>query len=242
MATNIFGAPTAGGADFMKSFRKGPSGGGPTPDQQYAANVAEQAGQQQVGYARAAGLSPAQAALSAGQSAGSIFAQGMNDARQQSLQKYGIDKNYALGMSEQANQAAIAEAQRKNDYKMMRAEQNSKNQGNWLNAIGTGLSAGAALLSDEREKMDVKDGYGILQAVTARVKPKSFAYRADPGTERQGVMAQDLERTPLAYTVKDTPEGKVVDSAQLTGANTAMISELSRKVDSIGKFLRAGGK
>lgn len=189
----------------------------------HASNVASQAGTNQIGFARAAGLSPAQAALSAGQSAGGMFSQGMNEARQQQLQKYGIDKSAQTQMD-------------------LQNKQNQQQTGsNWLNLLGTGLSAGAALLSDKREKMDIKDGYGILEAVTERVKPKAFAYKADPGTERVGIMAQDLEKTPLAYTVKETPEGKTVDSAQLTGANTAMISELSKKVDTIGKFLRAGG-
>lgn len=212
------------------------SGSNPADDfsdekaKEYASNVANQAGTNQVGFARAAGLSPAQAALSAGQSAGQIFGQGMNDARNQQLQKYGVD----VGSQTQ---------------KALQASQNQQqNNSNWMNLLGTGLSAGAALLggkngilSDERVKTDIKDGYGILDAVTSRVKPKSFAYKADPETQRAGVMAQDLEKTPLAYTVKETPEGKVVDAPQLTAANTAMISELSKKVDTIGKFLRAGG-
>ncbi len=55
-----------------------------------------------------------------------------------------------------------------------------------------------------------------------------------------GVEAQDLEKTPLASVVMDTPQGKMVDTRHLTTANTAMISELSKKVDTLANYLKAG--
>jgi hypothetical protein len=46
-------------------------------------------------------------------------------------------------------------------------------------------------------------------------------------------MAQDLERTAAAGTVRDTPRGKVVDTPGLTMVNTAAISELQRKLQQL---------
>lgn len=178
------------------------------------------AGTQAAGYAQASGLSPAQAALMAGQQAGTNYNQAYGDAY--------------MGLSQQEIQLKQLNQQNKQFKQEQQQQQNS----NWMNLLGAGLSAGAALLfSDERVKDDIKDGYGVLARVTKVVGPKSFKYRGD-NVERQGIMAQDLEKTPLAHTVVDTPDGKMVDTRQLTTANTGMITELSKKVDSLAKYFK----
>lgn len=125
-----------------------------------------------------------------------------------------------------------------------------QNAQNWTNAIGTGISAlaplAAAVLSDENAKEDIKDGYGILARVTKVVNPKTFKYKEGTGMDanapRVGVMAQDLEKTPLASTVKTGQDGlKRVDTGQLTLGNTAMISELSKKLDSVFDYIKKQG-
>jgi hypothetical protein len=53
-------------------------------------------------------------------------------------------------------------------------------------------------------------------------------------------MAQDLEKTPLASTVVTGTDGyKRVDTGQLTLGNTAMITELSDKLDKVFQYLKA---
>ena len=117
-----------------------------------------------------------------------------------------------------------------------------------MNLLGTGLSAGAALLplafSDKNSKTDIKDGYGILEQVMKSVSPKMFKYKdgfgEDSSKPRVGVMAQDLEKTPLSSTVVTGPDGyKRVDTGQLTLGNTAMITELSDKLDKVFQYLKA---
>jgi len=188
------------------------------------AGIATQgAARESAGYARAQGLNPAQAALMAGQTAGNTYgsAYGSNLYSKLGLdmQKYGIDKNYQA----QKNQI------------------DQQNQNNLFGGIGAGLSAAALLFSDENVKTDIKDGYGILERVASVVNPKTFKVKPEAGGTGEtdtGILAQDLEKTPLASTVVDTPEGKMVDTRKLTTANTGMLSELSKKVDTLYSFLK----
>jgi hypothetical protein len=61
---------------------------------------------------------------------------------------------------------------------------------------------------------------------------------AAPG-RHVGPMAQDLEQTAAAGTVKDTPTGKVVDTPALTMVNTAALSEQQRKMQELERQLAA---
>lgn len=56
----------------------------------------------------------------------------------------------------------------------------------------------------------------------------------DTGKRRYGVMAQDLERTPMgASIVQDTPRGKMVDTRQATGTLLASVSDLQKQLDEL---------
>lgn len=279
--------------------------------QDYAANQADRAaanaGRQSTAYARASGMSPAQAALMAGQQSGDLYntaySTNLSDAVRQygnlagqmgslgtaqeglGLQQYQTDvaqqtaKNQAaanqwqalLGADTSKYQTDVAQNTAKNQmasnqWQSLLGADTSKygidvgadtsrygidkgvqqqNQQSGFNFLGGLLSGGAALLglSDETAKEDIKDGYGILERVTKTVGPKTFKYKAgvgeDPTKERVGVMAQDLEKTPLASVVQTGEDGlKRVDTGQLSLGNTAMISELSKKVDMLAKFLK----
>lgn len=191
-----------------------------------AAIAAQGAGRESAGYARAQGMNPAQAALLSGQTAGNTYGgaygTGLYNKLGLDMQKYAADKNYQM----QQNQI------------------NQQNQNNMLNAAGTGLSFAAMLFSDENLKEDIKDGYGILDRVSRAVDLKSYKMKPEAGGKgdtEQGVLAQDLEKTPLAFTVQDTPEGKMVDTRKLTTANTGMLSDLSKKVDTLYSFLKEAG-
>jgi hypothetical protein len=233
---------------------------------QFGDIAAGEGGRAATGYARASGLSPAQAALLAGQGAEGAYSGGlgqgvdkyMGAARDisslglaeqgQGLQKYGLDLGkYGTDVSSQGNKYGTdvgAETQRYGIDKGVQTQQSN----NFMNLLGTGLSAGAALLplafSDKNSKTDIKDGYGILEQVTKVVSPKMFKYKTGVGEDsskpRVGVMAQDLEKTPLASTVVTGPDGyKRVDTGQLTLGNTAMITELSDKLDKVFQYLKA---
>lgn len=62
----------------------------------------------------------------------------------------------------------------------------------------------------------------------------------DPSQRRYGVMAQDLERTPMgASIVRDTPDGKMVDTRMASGVTLAAVSDLQRQIDEM-KGVRRG--
>lgn len=230
---------------------------------QFGDIAAGEGGRAATGYARASGLSPAQAALLAGQGAEGAYSGGlgqgvdkyMGAARDisslglgeqgQGLQKYGIDVGkYGTDVSSQGQKYGI--------------DKGVQTQGtsNLFNLLGAGVGGAAswlaspggiaflASLSDENAKTDIKDGYGILEKVTKVVSPKMFKYKNGVGEDsskpRVGVMAQDLEKTPLSSTVVTGPDGyKRVDTSQLTLGNTAMITELSDKLDKVFQYLKA---
>jgi len=102
----------------------------------------------------------------------------------------------------------------------------------WGPAVTGALSAYAQTKSDERAKRDLRDGDAAAKQATEGLKALLFAYR-DPrdghGTQL-GTTAQNLERVGLGQAVVNTPAGKVIDAGKLSGANTAMIAALGRRV------------
>jgi len=230
---------------------------------QFGDIAAGEGGRAATGYARASGLSPAQAALLAGQGAEGAYSGGlgqgvdkyMGAARDisslglgeqgQGIQKYGLDLGkYGTDVN--------AATQRYGIDKGVQTQGTSS----LFNLLGAGVGGAAswlaspggiaflASLSDENAKTDIKDGYGILEKVTKVVSPKMFKYKNGVGEDsskpRVGVMAQDLEKTPLSSTVVTGPDGyKRVDTGQLTLGNTAMITELSDKLDKVFQYLKA---
>jgi len=93
------------------------------------------------------------------------------------------------------------------------------------------------ILSDKTKKTEIRDANGLVDSVADVVRGKYYEYKGKPGKGEVGVMAQDLEKTPLASAVKDTPNGKMVDTQRLTMGNTAMISELAQKLDKALSYL-----
>jgi hypothetical protein len=69
------------------------------------------------------------------------------------------------------------------------------------------------------------------------LKAQSFRYKdpANGNGPQLGVMAQNLERAGLKQAVVDTPRGKVVDTAKLTGANTAMLAAMQERLKKLEK-------
>jgi hypothetical protein len=97
-------------------------------------------------------------------------------------------------------------------------------------------------LSDERQKeklpsaSNVQDMLDQLQAYKYRYKNPN-APGAAPG-ERLGVMAQDLEKSPLGKKfVKETPNGKMVDYGQMAGTQLAASAYLNDRLDQHERML-----
>jgi hypothetical protein len=104
-------------------------------------------------------------------------------------------------------------------------------------SFGQRLAMGAAaaapiLFSDERLKTDVKSGDSAARKAVDTLAAHMYRYKDSKHGDgpQLGVMAQALEKAGLKQAVIDTPEGKAVDHAKLTGANTAMIAALAKRM------------
>jgi len=162
----------------------------------------------------AVGLQQSAVGLQQGAASGQLGAQNTK------LGMYG-QQNNALNtqLGATGNQANIANSQATNA--------NNKASGTW-GTIGTLAGAGvqALKLSDKRAKFNVEDAKKTLDImkIAKVVKPVSFEYKKEivskgkggPG-EHVGVMAQDLEKTPLASAVLTGEDGlKRIDNNQLS--------------------------
>lgn len=92
--------------------------------------------------------------------------------------------------------------------------------------------------SDKNKKTDIKDASGFdLDAFMASIDPKTFKYK-EPGTpgqapgENVGVLAQDVEKTPVGRTmVKNTPGGKQLDMQKGFGVILAALASLHDRLE-----------
>lgn len=94
-------------------------------------------------------------------------------------------------------------------------------------ALGSGLGG---MLSDERRKSNISElSSDDIDEFLASLSGKEFDYDDGP-SNRVGVMAQDIEKTPIGdRVVRDTDEGKVLDEHNLLGAILASLGRLEKK-------------
>ncbi len=170
---------------------------------------------------------------------------------------YGMAGNAAMAGIAERNAATQALAQMNLGQRGQDIEVGLGSRGNQMTGLGAnkpeapkgpsnwekGLAAaglGAAMFSDERLKENVKDGTKAVRRAFAKISPKTYDYkdqRMGKG-EQVGFVAQDLEKAGLKSAVIDTPIGKAIDTGKLTGANTAAISDLAKRMAKLEK----GGK
>ena len=214
-------------------------------------NIAETAGksaiQSAIAGARSAGMNKAQAALS-GMGAGSKAASdNYGNAVQMALNKQQNELSNSLNAIDKANQV---------DQKKYEGKVNQKTAK--MGAISSGLkdaatvagSAITAMASDETLKNLYPDmGEDILNAFR-KIRSCEFTYTPEavektkveilPGVDEDahmGVSAQDVESV-LPEAVIDNGSGhKLVDTKEMTMANTAAIAELARKIKEIEEKL-----
>lgn len=96
------------------------------------------------------------------------------------------------------------------------------------------------MLSDGRQKQDASEAepakmLDALVPYAYRYKPESGE---DPTKQRYGIMAQDLEKTPMgASVVETTPRGKEINVPQAMGVSLASQANLNQRV----RALEMGG-
>ena len=214
-------------------------------------NIAETAGksaiQSAIAGARSAGMNKAQSALS-GMGAGSKAASdNYGNAVQMALNKQQNELSNSLSAIDKSNQV---------DQKKYEGKVNQKTAK--MGAISSGLkdaatiagSAITAMASDETLKNLYPDmGEDILDAFR-KIRSCEFTYTPEavektkveilPGVDEDvhmGVSAQDVESV-LPEAVVDNGSGhKLVDTKEMTMANTAAIAELARKIKEIEERL-----
>lgn len=123
-----------------------------------------------------------------------------------------------------------ANAKRKEDTRKY-LESTKDDKGSNFQKMGQGLGALGMALSDENEKKDKSGGEGKVKGFLDALQAYTYKYKNPEHGEGQqlGVMAQDLEKTPIGKSmVVDTPEGKMVDYGKAGGvmlANQAMLHD-----------------
>lgn len=212
-------------------------------------NIAETAGksavQSAIAGARSAGMNKAQSAI-AGMGTGSKAASdNYSQGVQAALNKQQNELGNSINMVNQANQVDKA----KYEGKVKQATGNMGAASGLAAGIGSAI-IGAAIASDETLKNLYPDmGDDILDAFR-KIRSCEFEYTPDaiqktqveilPGVDadkHMGVSAQDVEAV-LPEAVMDNGSGhKLVDTKEMTMANTAAIAELARKVKELEEKL-----
>lgn len=148
-----------------------------------------------------------------------------------------ITKQNNLASQDLAAQAQSQSAQQQqfNDKNINKTNQQATDQSN-KDDISRALA-----LSDRRAKTDVKPERTGFVAMLRTLSPASWEYKdpaAGPG-KQFGVMAQDLEKTPVGkQLVVETPKGKAIDPAKSIGPILANLKLLTDRIDAVEKKKR----
>ncbi len=150
-----------------------------------------------------------------------------NTQRAQALQRQQIEQNLGLGVWD-----------RHLTYAGQQAQLKAAKDSNLFGMIGGGLASGAALLtSDERQKTDVRDADRDIEDFLSALAAKRYRYKAgagEPPGEHFGVMAQDVEDTPVGRTmVRETPKGKALDARPGLGVLLAAMANVHDRVSKL---------
>lgn len=232
--------------------------GGPSVAQQQLADQARLAAARQIGIARAlpghsAGGSARQAAMGVAQIQGqahdasrllgaqeqtaarSQLAGALQGQRQQDLTVYQGDQ-----AARDANMAAILQQNQLNAQNAQSIANANATAAGATNAkrgslISGGASIGSKFLSDKRAKTAIRDK-SLADALGKEVHGVTFEYRPGLGDgpgERFGIMAQELERVIPGVVAEGVDGLKRVDAGHLTMANTALLSEMAKRIKAL---------
>ncbi len=105
--------------------------------------------------------------------------------------------------------------------------------------MSAGATLGAAAISDEKQKKDIKPADKKISGFLDALSAKSYSYKDSslPGAasgERTGVLAQDLEKSEAGKElVIETSQGKMVDTQQGFGTVLAAQAELNKRLKAL---------
>lgn len=113
------------------------------------------------------------------------------------------------------------------------AQDSGQPQQSWLSKYGPSILGAAAVASDRKLKTKIEEADDDATDMLDGLKAYTYRYKDEDkfgAGERLGIMAQDLEKAGLGHTVMDTPSGKMVNTAQLTTSNTAMLAAINKRL------------
>jgi hypothetical protein len=246
----------ANAADYLGKARADAEGAASKQAQQ----ASTQGTQAALRASRSSGLNAGQAALASGQQAAGTYQNALAQGTQQGIQKYmGATGQFAgqgaemagranagmqnqLGAASQQNAAAQAQAA---IGSQQQAQANQTAQNTW-GTIGNLAGVVAPMIaSDVNVKKNIEgilDKVGIrekkpvstLDEILRKIDPVKFDYKDEPdGTDHLGTIAQQVEDSPLKNAVVDTPQGKALDTSELSASYLPIIIEMATRIKAL---------
>ena len=176
-----------------------------------------------------------------------------------SMAKAEADKKAAASQSGVNNYQVDVKTPGESGPQMKIEDYKAPDSGSGGNANGALIDAGSNILnsvvtskmaSDERLKNIFGDNEDIIK-LFSKINAIEFKYNDKahdiPGGEEKGIdedlhlgiKAQDLEKSPLTASAvsEDESGNKIVDTKELTMANSAVLSEICKRLEAIEKVL-----
>jgi predicted transcriptional regulator len=155
------------------------------------------------------------------------------------LQATGMDQTQIarlLGLEQSALQAVLQSETSKFASEQARLTGQQANQTKGAGNIISTAGSVVAMMSDERQKKNIKAADGEMREFVDALAPNTYEYKntslegTAPG-RRYGIMAQALERSKAGKSiVMDTPEGKKIDVAQGLGVALAALAAMNKRL------------
>ncbi len=197
-------------------------------------------GQQAAQMSMAAGAAPQNQAMAARSAMNNMGRAGYGMSGQAALA--GLQERNAamqqlgqLNLGQRGQDANIALGSRQNELTGLQPKPKDPKEPSTTDKLLAGAAAFAPIaFSDKRLKTNVKDGDKAARRALEALSAKTYSYKSERhGKGSQlGVLAQDIERfAPDA--IIETPEGKAIHAGKLSGANSAMIAALGRRVQKL---------
>lgn len=237
--------------DASVFLRQAESGDSSVAQQQLrqAASAAQAGAAAQAAAGGANPLAQRSAAYSAGQQQGQLGmqaaqlrAQEMQSAQQQMLQQRQMMSDAEMQRLGMAQDLFLQNRARALEQKALDNQIAQQNRNFGLSVAQGVFGAGSALagaISDQDKKRRIVEDDDEAVKMLRQLVPATYEYTGDvplPEGRYAGVMAQDLERSPMGATmVRETPEGKVVDTQQAAMAALGAAAALQRQVDELKK-------
>lgn len=151
------------------------------------------------------------------------------------------------GIQAQAARMRLAEQQQAG---AMAQQQEQADRARMDRYIGMGVSAAGSaasmLLSDEDAKRELGGGEEAADQLIAGLSPERYAYHGEPdGTQRLGVMAQDVEGAgPMGHAMVGDAGGGMrgLDKDRALSAALATIGRLGERLDALERGGGRGGR